>query len=108
MNTTEETDFLSRLVGIIKNGFSTSKKKHKVVVTGNFAIKKSGDLSMDVNVEDGGCAIIGVARFDKNGKEDNEFSGVYARIVSWDETKEHKDMAKLLGRKIKVTIETID
>lgn len=107
MNSTEELNFLSRLVGTIKNGFSTSKKKHKMVVTGDFSIKKNMNLSMDVDVEDGGQAIIGVAHFDIDGNEGND-NGVYARIVSWDTTKEHKDMAKLLGRKVKVTIETLD
>lgn len=108
MTTTVKMNFLSRLVGVMMNGLSTSKKKHKVIVQGNLAI--TGNLDMNVEVEDGGQAIIATASLDKNGKEEDEFNnkGVYARIISWDNDKEHKEMAKFLGRKIKVTIETID
>jgi len=107
MNSTFKMDFLSRLVGVMMNGFSTSKKKHKIVLQASFAIEAS-NVTMNIDVEDGGQAIIATTSLDAKGNPDGRGAGVYARITSWDEKKKHTEMKKLLGRKIKVTIETID
>jgi hypothetical protein len=39
--------------------------------------------------------------------DDND-NGLFVRLQSWDETKQHIDFNKFIGKKIKVTIETID
>jgi hypothetical protein len=51
--------------------------------------------------EDGGCAMIGTI-------SDNADVGMFVRIQSWDEGKEHKDFKSLLGKKIRVTIEVVE
>lgn len=40
-----------------------------------------------------------------NSKEED---GMYVRICSYDETKKHKDFSKLIGKKVRVTIEVIN
>lgn len=57
----------------------------------------------DIENEDGGCAKI--ITFDN---EDNEMNGMFVRIQSWDETLKHEDFNKFLGKKVRITIETID
>jgi hypothetical protein len=54
------------------------------------------------DTEDGGMAII--------YEIDNpDFSNLFVRIQSWDETKRHKYFNECLrGRRLKVTIETMD
>ena len=54
-----------------------------------------------VSSEDSGCALI------YEFSNDDE-SGVWAKVTSWDESKKHIDFNKLLGRKVRVTIETLD
>jgi hypothetical protein len=63
---------------------------------------KSKHLSM--SVEDNGQAMIAEIYGDDKGMG----NGMYARIISWDTTKKHPDMKQFMGRKIRVTIETID
>lgn len=53
--------------------------------------------------EDSGCALIEDVGTD--GVEDN---GVFVRIQSWDETKEHKDFNALKGKRVRVTIEVVE
>lgn len=58
-----------------------------------------------VDVEDGGQAKI----FHADGIDTDESeNGVFVRIQSWDENCIHANFNKLLGRKIKITIETVD
>ncbi len=40
--------------------------------------------------------------------QDEEDNGMYVRICSWDENKIHSELDNFVGRKIKITIETID
>ncbi len=54
-----------------------------------------------IDVEDGGCAMIAHI-------EDEADVGMFVRIQSWDESKEHKDFKSLIGKKIRVTIEVIE
>lgn len=56
----------------------------------------------EINTEDGGQAKIFTA-----SPDDNE-NGLFINICSWDENKEHTDFNKLIGKKIRITIETID
>lgn len=65
-------------------------------------------LEADVKVEDiskeDGEKYCGI-QVNINPKED---SGLFIQICSWDELKFHLDFNKLVDRKIKITIETID
>jgi hypothetical protein len=56
----------------------------------------------EVITEDGGCAkIVNVV------DEPDEEKGIFIRLQSWDESKEHKDFHQLEGKKVRITIETI-
>lgn len=35
-------------------------------------------------------------------------TGIFVRIQSWDETKEHQKLSTLMGKHVRVTIETVD
>lgn len=74
---------------------------HKIIIIDEIPAKPN--QTDNLQVEDGGQAII--ATIGGNGPEER---GVFVRIQSWDETREHAEMNKLLGKKIKVTIETIE
>lgn len=64
-------------------------------------------LSPDtVDVEDGGRAIICTLNVDVS--ENAEDEGIYARIISWSENKNHADINKFIGKRVRVTIETLD
>ena len=54
-----------------------------------------------VQAEDGGQALI--AEF--SGGSD---TGLFVRLQSWDESKRHEEMAQLMGRRVRVTVEIID
>ena len=57
----------------------------------------------DVETEDGGQAkIVGL---EQNAEDEN---GMFVKIQSWDEEKKHEEFNKFVGRKVKITIETID
>jgi len=58
--------------------------------------------SDEIDTEDGGQAKIFTA------SKDDLDNGVFVRICSWDENKNHEDFKKFVGRRIKITIETID
>lgn len=57
----------------------------------------------EVDVEDGGQAMI--ATITEPTDTDN---GMFIRIQSWDEQLEHKEFKKFVGKKVRITIETID
>jgi hypothetical protein len=60
----------------------------------------------NTNTEDGGQAVITTMEFrDTPEDEDN---GMFVRIQSWDENCKHEEFKKFEGRKIRITIETID
>lgn len=40
--------------------------------------------------------------------DENSDNGIYIKLCSWDETLEHKDFDKFIGKKVKITIEEID
>lgn len=54
-----------------------------------------------VDIEDGGRAKI-------LSLDDNSEVGLFVRVQSWDETKEHKDFNQLLGKRVRVTVEILD
>jgi hypothetical protein len=60
------------------------------------------DVLNDIRTEDGGTAkvtsIVG----------DDSDNGIFVRIISIDDTKDHKEFEHYIGKKVKVTIETID
>ncbi len=60
----------------------------------------------NTDVEDNGQALITTIDFrDTSEDEDN---GMFVRIQSWDEKCQHTEFKKFEGRKIRITIETID
>lgn len=65
-------------------------------------------INPEVNVsrEDGGCALSASVTYDKDGLEHDK--GVFVSIQSWDEDSNHFDFKKLLNRRVRVIIETID
>jgi hypothetical protein len=52
-------------------------------------------------IEDGGQAIIAEVGGDKD-------AGMFVRIQSWDETMRHAEIEPFLGKRVRVTIETLD
>lgn len=56
-----------------------------------------------VTFEDSGCAMIA----EVEGKED---SNIFVRVQSWDETSDHMELGSFiqLGKKLRITIETIE
>ena len=67
-----------------------------IILSGHIPNKPDQDI---LRSEDGGSAIIATISGDTNID-----TGIYVRIVSWDEEKNHIDMKRLLGKKVKVTI----
>jgi hypothetical protein len=67
----------------------------------HFTKAKEGEAELDS--EDGGCALI--ATLDGNEEKD---AGIFVRVQSYDEYKKHEDFSKLLGKKIRVTIEVVE
>ena len=55
--------------------------------------------------EDGGMALI--ATLVNESDQDND-KGVFVRLQSWDEDKEHEVARSFEGKKVRVIIETID
>lgn len=60
-----------------------------------------------VETEDGGCAKIATFGWSIDEPEDSE-TGILVRLQSWDKSKEHKDFKKFEGKRVKITIETIE
>lgn len=61
-----------------------------------------GDLlERHVSIEDGGQAMIGEL-------DDDAEEGFFVRLQSWSEKKDHPVMQSLIGRRIRITVETID
>ena len=63
--------------------------------------RRLAEHEVSVSIEDGGQARI--MEFDSPGEE-----GIFVRIQSWSESKEHGAMDLLMGRRVRVTIEVID
>lgn len=41
-------------------------------------------------------------------QDDDIENGIYVKFCSWDDTCKHDDFSQFIGRKVKITIETID
>lgn len=54
-----------------------------------------------IDIDDNGQAKIFTC---ENSEDENR---MFIRIQSWDETKKHEEFNKFVGRKIKITIETV-
>ena len=60
----------------------------------------------DVRIEDSGQAkILDITELDADYENINY--GIFIKLVSWDESKEHKEFNALIGKAVRVTIETI-
>jgi len=59
-------------------------------------------LPSEVIKEDIGQALI------VDAAQNDEENGMFIRIQSWDENKEHTEFNSFVGRKVKITIETIN
>lgn len=57
-----------------------------------------------VQKEDGGQAVV----IEMDMTDGEMETGLFVRIQSWDPSKTHGDIRKLFGRKVEVTIRTID
>ena len=64
-------------------------------------LRRVAEHEVPVQAEDGGQALIA----ELAGKGE---TGLFVRLQSWDETKRHEDMSRLMGRRVRVTIEIID
>lgn len=71
-------------------------KKIKYIAIGK--VKQS-----ELEFEDGNNFV--AYRISDNTEKDD---GIYVKMCSWDETKNHLDFKKFVNKKIKVTIETLD
>lgn len=60
-------------------------------------------ISSELEIEDGGCAKI----FTAVQNETDDY-GIFVRICSWDESKQHSELEGFINRKVRITIETID
>lgn len=56
------------------------------------------------DVEDGGCAQI----YNLFDPEDHDDDGMFIRIQSWSNSSKHPEMDKLVGKRIRVTVEIVD
>lgn len=90
-------------------GFSDDEEKKLFIeeyqkMTDKFEIEFEVKLKeKDVDTEDGGQAkIIDIVN------DSNDENGIFIRLHSWDENREHLDFNKLIGRKVKIKIETLD
>jgi len=54
--------------------------------------------TVETKSDDGGCALI--------AELFNPDTPFFVRLHSWDETKEHPEMKQLVGKRVRVTIET--
>lgn len=61
----------------------------------------------DIITEDSGHAKIVDIYIDQDNPEENE-NGMYVRVQSWCEDKKHEEFSMFEGRKVKITIETVD
>lgn len=68
--------------------------------------KTEGIVKIDRR-EDSGQAVIAEPIVIDTPSSDEE-NGLMVRLTSWDVNSKHVDMNKLIGKKIKITIETID
>jgi hypothetical protein len=79
--------------------------KNRIVFEANFPnqLPQHGYIELDGNEfrsEDGGCA--------KIASIGNKSSEIHVDIISWDEDEmEHQELSKFLGKKVRITIETI-
>jgi hypothetical protein len=105
----------------VKTSLSSGKHKHRIsefekmtlTLEGrpDYSERKSSEKKVfekklnteEMTKEDGGQAMI--FTISEPFEEEN---GMFVRIQSWDENKEHKELKKFEGRKVRITIETID
>lgn len=57
----------------------------------------------DLSIQDSGMAVIIDC-----GRVDDENAGMFVRLHSWSESKEHDQIRKFIGKRIRITVETID
>jgi len=74
--------------------FSIKHPEHKISFVGKLD---------QVTTEDGGQALISDP-FELSAGD----NGIFVRVQSWDEEKEHKEFKKFQDKEIRITVETID
>lgn len=57
--------------------------------------------------EDGGMALIATL-INEHVLDEDDDKGVFVRFQSWDEDKDHEEALQFEGKRVRVTIETID
>ena len=68
--------------------------------------KTNGVITIS-SIEDGRKAMIAEPfKFDTFASDDE--NGMFVTLQSWDEDTEHLDLSRLIGKKIKITIEVFD
>ncbi len=77
--------------------------KTKQTFTKEVAIKPD-----HIYVDDGGCYKEFAVEDNEDEDNEDEDNGMFIRVCSWDDFKEHKDFNRFINRKLKITIETID
>ena len=61
----------------------------------------------EVDVEDSGCAMIAHPSECKGQKRDEEQSGMFVRLHSWSDSKDHSELKQFIGKKIRITVEVL-
>jgi hypothetical protein len=84
------SEFKKRLNDI----FSVKHPEHKISFIGKLD---------QVTTEDGGQALISDP-FELSAGD----NGIFVRVQSWDEEKEHKEFKKFQDKEIRITVETVD
>lgn len=57
----------------------------------------------EVSVEDSG-----MAKFFEIEEKPYAMNGMFVKVISWDESLAHTDFNEFIGKKVKITIETIE
>lgn len=68
------------------------------------------DKERCVDIEDSGCAVIVNCDDAVEVVPDDEgmFEGMFVRLHSWSEKKAHDEITQFIGKRVKITIETLD
>jgi hypothetical protein len=64
-----------------------------------------GVLAVEAKEDGGNALVTSLDAFSPHDKWDSP--EMFVRIQSWDETTEHRDLQKLVGKRLRITIEEI-
>ena len=71
-----------------------------------FKLTTEGVVELE-SKEDGGAAMIAETFPFETDSSDDE-NGMFVKIQSWDEDTVHSDFIRILGKKVRITIEVLD